>query len=87
MKMNMTVSSVTQQYELSLAEIADISQDVKAKYGPPLKAVRASRVTMSLFPVADGPVRLGAVPVVIDDSLSLGEFKEVYEGEDERGHA
>jgi hypothetical protein len=83
--MNMTVFNGTQQYELSPAEFADISQGIKAKYGPPLKAVRASRVTMSLFPVADGPtravfeVRLGAVPVIIDDSLSLGEFKEVYE--------
>lgn len=74
---------------LSMKELSDtflkLKTQYQAQYGKPLKAVKLSRLTLLTIPLAL-PMRdalspvstFYGVPIEIDDSLGLWEFKEVY---------
>ena len=76
-------------HALSMKELSDTFLKIKTRFqeqhSKPLKAVRLSRLTLLTIPLAL-PVRDASspvstfygVPIEIDDSLALWEFKEVY---------
>lgn len=72
---------------LSMKELSDTFLRLKtrheAQFGKPLKAVRLSRETLMTIPMVPTLQRSSistfyGVPIEIDDSLALWEFKEVY---------
>lgn len=73
---------------LSFKELCETFLKLKtqhqAQFGKPLKAVRLSRLTLGCFPVyvatqdAQSMSSFYGVPIEIDDSLELWEFKAVY---------
>lgn len=78
-------------HALSMKELSDsflkIKTNYQAEYGKPLKAVKLSRLTLLTIPLAVPTVPLQepsssltfyGVPIEIDNSLALWEFKEVY---------
>lgn len=75
---------------LSMKEMSETFLKIKtqqqARFGKPLKAVRLSRQALMMIPLAipmrdaSSPVStFYGVPIEIDTSLDLWEFKEVYE--------
>lgn len=73
---------------LSMKKLTDAFQRAKARQevlGKPLKAVRLSQATLLMIPVVvptsstfSAISTFYGVPVEIDNSLALWEFKEVY---------
>jgi hypothetical protein len=67
--------------DLTITELSNTIKKFKTKYpGPPLKAIKLSSATLALIPLSDTTSMWSfhAMAVEIDDSLPLGEFKEVY---------
>lgn len=80
-------SNESDERALSMKEMSDmflkITAQFKSQYGKPLKDVKLSRETLlslPLMPTQDpsAVLRFYGVPVEIDDSLALWEFKEIY---------
>lgn len=78
---------------LSMKELSEtffkIKSQHQAQFGKPLKAVKLSRLTLMSIPLAyrqpENPIStFYGVPIEIDDSLGLWEFKEVYGDEHEK---
>jgi hypothetical protein len=76
-------------HALSMKELSETFLKLKTQYqaqhNKPLKAVRLSRLTLLHIPLAlpmrdaSNPVStFYGVPIEVDDSLALGEFKEVH---------
>lgn len=71
----------------SMNEMFDTFLKIKTRhqerFGKPLKAVKLSRLTLLALPLipaqdANAITSFYGVPVEIDDSLALWDFKEVY---------
>jgi hypothetical protein len=77
--MSATVWNSSNQDALSVSELLGTVKGMKTKYGPPLKTIKISRATLSLIPLGSNPSIFQGVPVDIDDSLGLWEFKEIYD--------
>jgi hypothetical protein len=78
--MAVTLFNSNNQVALSLRQLADLTTEFNAKYGPPLRAIKISSTTASLIPLTTSVTPpIHAVPVDIDESLGLWEFKEVYD--------
>lgn len=72
---------------LKLGEMSDsflkITTRFQAEHSKPLKAVKLSRLTLLSLPLMptqepSALLRFYGVPIEIDDSLALWEFREVY---------
>lgn len=72
---------------LSMKEMFDTFLKIKtqheARFGKPLKAVKLSRLTLMTLPLmptqdTHSISTFYGVPVQIDDSMGLWEFKEIY---------
>lgn len=72
---------------LSIKELSDsvlkVRAALRANNQPPLKAIRLSRETLLAFPLVYGQegsaiATFYGIPVEIDDSLALFEYKEIY---------
>lgn len=67
---------------MDLDDFLELRSDLLARYGPPLKAVRMSRLTAASFPTVptQGEVEtLHSVPIQWDDTLDEGEYVPVYQ--------
>lgn len=85
--------SASDETALSMRELSETFLKLKtqheAQFGKPLKAIRLSRETLLTIPLmptqdASSISRFYGVPVEIDNSLALWEFKEVYGDEHEK---
>lgn len=67
---------------LSLNETLSLISELRAKYGPPLKAVRLSRATAATFPLVvptqSAVETLYGVRIEWDETLGVGEYLPVY---------
>lgn len=67
---------------LSMRELSTTILKLKAQHGPPLKAIKLSRLTLLMLPLVLTQQSISTfygVPIVIDDSLEPWEFQEVYD--------